>query len=64
MVGEQTPGGTNALRCDFCGRWVARVQRVALDQGYDRLAEPHVVQYACSECSEAKERSRLKLPTA
>jgi hypothetical protein len=46
------------LRCDFCGRAVASVRRIALDSGYDRLARPHRVQYACEPCSERKERER------
>jgi len=46
------------LRCDFCGREVPRVRRVALDRDYDRLQKPHRVQYACPECSERKERER------
>lgn len=47
------------LRCDFCGATVARVRRVALDRDYDRLQQPHRVRYACTECSDAKERERL-----
>ena len=47
------------LRCDFCGRVVPRVRRIALDQGYERLQTPHQVRYACSACSEEKERRRL-----
>lgn len=50
--------GEPELRCDFCGRSVASVRRVALDDGYDRLARPHRVLYACETCSEAKERER------
>lgn len=46
------------LRCDFCGKTVERVRRVALDAGYERLQTPHPVRYACPECSEAKERRR------
>jgi hypothetical protein len=49
------------LRCDFCGEQVARVRRVALDRGYDRLQMPHRAQYACERCSEDKERRRLGL---
>lgn len=48
-----------ALRCDFCGKSVQRVRRIALDAGYERLQTPHPVQYACPECSAAKERSRV-----
>jgi hypothetical protein len=47
------------LRCDFCGREVSRVRRVALDRDYERLQTPHQVRYACERCSEEKERSRL-----
>ena len=49
------------LRCDFCGEVATRVRRVALDRGYDRLQVRHQVQYACSRCSEEKERRRLGL---
>lgn len=48
------------LRCDFCGQEAPRVRRVALDGEYDRLQQPHHVQYACEACSEAKERERLE----
>jgi hypothetical protein len=47
------------LVCDFCGETVSRVRRVALDRDYDRIQKPHAVQYACTACSEAKERRRL-----
>jgi DNA-directed RNA polymerase subunit RPC12/RpoP len=46
------------IRCDFCGKRAERVRRVALDRDYERLQTPHAVQYACSDCSEAKERQR------
>ena len=49
---------TTALRCDFCGAESERVQRVALDQGYDRLGQRHVVRYACESCSRRKEEAR------
>jgi len=49
------------LRCDFCGSAAPRVRRVALDRDYDRLLVPHRVKYACSVCSDEKERSRLGL---
>ena len=52
---ESAPG----LRCDFCGKEVAQVRRIALDRGYERLQTRHAVRYACSACSEAKERERL-----
>lgn len=47
------------LRCDFCGQRVPRVRRVALDSGYDRLQVRHAERYACSACSEKKERQRV-----
>jgi len=47
------------LVCDFCGREVERVRRIALDGDYDRLQKRHAVQYACEACSETKERERL-----
>ncbi len=46
------------LRCDFCGAETERVRRVALDQGYDRLGQRHVVRYACDACSRRKEEAR------
>ena len=52
---EETPEG---VRCDFCGEVVERVQRVALDRGYERLQTPHQVQYACAPCSARKEAER------
>lgn len=50
------------LVCDFCGKEVERVRRIALDGAYDRLQKRHAVQYACEDCSEAKERRRLDTP--
>lgn len=47
------------LVCDFCGRTVPRVRRIAIDRDYERLQTPHRVQYACDTCSERKERQRL-----
>lgn len=47
------------LRCDFCGAESERVRRVALDQGYDRLGQRHVVRYACDDCSKRKEEARV-----
>jgi hypothetical protein len=55
---EQPEAAGEVLRCDFCGEQVARVRRVALDRGYERLQTPHEVRYACPRCSEAKERER------
>ncbi|MFQ5585391.1 MAG: hypothetical protein ACE5GF_00965 [Thermodesulfobacteriota bacterium] len=46
------------LRCDFCGRGFDTLQRVALDEGYDRLTVRHEKKYACSECSKKKEKER------
>ncbi len=50
------------LMCDFCGREVPQVRRIALDRGYDRLGQRHAVRYACPECSECKERERRGEP--
>jgi hypothetical protein len=46
------------LKCDFCGVEAPRVRRVALDSGYDRLGQRHVVRYACSACSQQKDAAR------
>jgi len=46
------------LKCDFCGAECARVRRVALDLGYDRLGQRHVVRYACAACSARKDAAR------
>jgi len=46
------------LKCDFCGTEVSRVRRVALDEGYDRLGQRHVVRYACESCSREKDAAR------
>ena len=54
MVKPKAP----TLRCDFCGAESARVRRVALDQGYDRLGQRHAVRYACDDCSRRKEEAR------
>ena len=48
-------------RCDFCGDLVTSVRRVALDREYDRLQKAHREQYACPDCFEKKERTRLGL---
>ena len=52
-MAEQPP-----LKCDFCGQPAARVRRVALDRGYDRLGQRHAVRYACPDCSRRKESER------
>ncbi len=65
MTEPKTESGTReekapqAMKCDFCGDEVASVRRVALDGQYDRLRKAHEVLYACSSCSERKERQRL-----
>ena len=46
------------LKCDFCGAEAPRVRRIALDAGYDRLGQRHVVRYACESCSREKEAAR------
>ena len=46
------------FKCDFCGREVGRVRRVALDRDYDRLSQRHAVRYACDACSRRKEAER------
>ncbi len=46
------------LKCDFCGAETPRVRRVALDAGYDRLGQRHVVRYACDTCSREKDAAR------
>ena len=58
---EQTTTQSEGLCCDFCGEQVPRVRRIALDRNYERLQTRHQVQYACSRCSELKERRRLGL---
>lgn len=55
-------GEGEQLKCDFCGRDVSQVRRVALDEGYDRLSRRHEVRYACRECSERKDRERRGEP--
>ena len=57
-MSETEAKAEETFRCDFCGKQVPRVRRVALDRDYDRLQKPHRVQYACPECSERKERER------
>ena len=58
MDGESEKTAPEGVRCDFCGKRVERVRRVALDVDYERLQTPHQVQYACPDCSAAKERER------
>ena len=53
-------GAPTEFTCDFCGKTVAHVRRIALDRDYDRLQKPHAVQYACDACSEEKERRRAE----
>jgi len=54
---ESTAGGTEFM-CDFCGKQVERVRRIALDRDYDRLGIKHARQYACAQCSLDKEALR------
>ncbi len=49
---------SGSLKCDFCGVSTTRLRRVALDRGYDRLGQKHVVRYACEACSKKKEAER------
>ena len=56
---EEPEAPEQPLVCDFCGRSVTHVRRIALDRDYDRLQKPHAVRYACDACSEEKERRRL-----
>jgi len=58
VVGEAAAG----IACDFCGRVVDAVRRVALDGEYERLRTRHQVRYSCEACFEKKERERR--PTA
>ena len=62
VVDEVGEGGP--FTCDFCGQTVARVRRVALDRGYERLQTPHEVRFACERCSDEKEQRRLGLRRA
>lgn len=58
---EATTAGSGedaGFSCDFCGRDVPSVQRVALDGEYERLRTPHKALYACPSCSEQKSRDR------
>ena len=48
------------LTCDFCGKPSAKVQRIAMDRGYDRLGTSHPTLWACRPCSEEKEQTRLR----
>lgn len=45
------------MACDFCGIPATTVRRVVLDSGYNRALD--AARYACWECSEEKEQSRL-----
>ena len=46
------------MKCDFCGKEVDTVRRVAIDESYDRLTVKHEIKYACEECSVKKEQER------
>ena len=58
---EDAQSASTGRQCDFCGAVVSTVRRVALDQDYDRLQQPHRELYACGPCAERKERARLGL---
>jgi hypothetical protein len=58
---QAAPPDDGQLRCDFCGEVASSVRRVALDGDYERLQTRHKVRYACSACSERKEKERLGL---
>jgi hypothetical protein len=58
-VNEASESGPTRFACDFCGKSVPRVRRIALDRDYDRLQKPHHVRFACDACSHQKERLRL-----
>jgi hypothetical protein len=55
---------SSARCCDFCGEPAARVRRVALDRGYNRLGVQHRVKYACDKCSAEKENARAAAGSA
>jgi len=57
-LAPSSSGEEERFTCDFCGKSVEQVRRVALDRGYDRLQKPHPVRYACPDCSTEKERER------
>jgi predicted RNA-binding Zn-ribbon protein involved in translation (DUF1610 family) len=63
VEGQAGVESESGRRCDFCGKEVPRVLRVALDGEYERLQTRHQVQYACPDCSEAKERRRQDAPS-
>ncbi len=46
------------VKCDFCGKEVSTVKRVAMDRDYDRLTVKHEVKFACEECSKKKDEER------
>ncbi len=54
-------GNQEPQRCDLCGDEASSVQRVALDEDYERLVTRHTVQYACQRCYDRKDRQRLGL---
>lgn len=61
LSNRDEPTDEQTIRCDLCGEEALSVRRVALDGDYDRLRKPHQVLYACTSCSEKKERRRLGL---
>lgn len=46
------------VRCDTCGKRVASVSRVVIDDGYDRSMSKAL--YNCPECFTKKEQKRNK----
>ena len=58
-AGKPDERGLESFACDFCGKTVEHVRRIALDRDYDRLQKPHAVRYACDACSQEKERQRV-----
>ena len=54
---EYLEGAMEEMACDFCGIPTTTVRRVVLDSGYNRALG--AAKYACRECSEEKEQSRL-----
>lgn len=49
------------LVCDFCGKSAEALRRIALDDGYDRIATKVAPKYACAPCSTEKEQTRLDM---
>ena len=41
------------MKCDTCGKEVAKVKRIVLEKGYDRIQAKAI--YNCEECYRKKE---------